>query len=197
MLHSYTRTPTPAAILIERGRKTEKNAFPPSTHKPGTAHQKSPQAPESEIPVQRTVQDTPIELLKDPAWKPDREADIQMFLSVPGITSKEQLPGELRNRTLALIADRFPHTACTHVYTDGSAEEGMKMTAAASTSDTQMVTPLHSLFLVAFSAPTIELRCWLFVQLQSTCWRVGNKWEISSLTPCQPFKPSTQLIQIR
>ena len=49
-----------------------------------------------------------------------------MFLSVPGITSKEQLPGELRNLTLALIADRFPHTAWTHVYTDGSAEEGMK-----------------------------------------------------------------------
>ena len=49
-----------------------------------------------------------------------------MFLSVPGITSKEQLPGELRNFTLALIADRFPHTAWTHVYTDGSAEEGMK-----------------------------------------------------------------------
>ena len=49
-----------------------------------------------------------------------------MFLSVPGIASKKQLPGELRNLTLALIADRFPHTACTHVYTDGSAEEGMK-----------------------------------------------------------------------
>ena len=68
--------------------------------------------------------DVPIELLTDPAWQPDRETDIQMFLSVPGITSKEQLPGELRNFTLALIADRFPHTAWTHVYTDGSAEEG-------------------------------------------------------------------------
>ena len=70
--------------------------------------------------------DVPIELLTDPAWKPDRETDIQMFLSVPGITSKEQFPGELRNLTLALIADRFPHTAWTHVYTDGSAQEGMK-----------------------------------------------------------------------
>ena len=49
-----------------------------------------------------------------------------MFLSVPGITSKEQLPGELRNLTLALFTDRFPHTAWTHVYIDGSAEEGMK-----------------------------------------------------------------------
>ena len=38
-----------------------------------------------------------------------------------------------------------------------------------------MVTPLPSQFLVAFSAPTIELRYWLFVQLQSTCWRVGKK----------------------
>ena len=55
-----------------------------------------------------------------------READIQMFLNVPGITSKEQLPGELRNLKLALIADRFPHTAWTQVYTDGSAEVGMK-----------------------------------------------------------------------
>ena len=72
------------------------------------------------------IVDVPVELLTDSAWKPDREADIQMFLSVPGITSKEQLPGELRNLTLALIADRFPHTVWTHVYTDGSAEEGMK-----------------------------------------------------------------------
>ena len=72
------------------------------------------------------IVDVPIELLTDPARKPDRETDIQMFLSVPGITSKEQLPGELRNLTLALIADRFPHIAWTHVYTDGSAEEGMK-----------------------------------------------------------------------
>ena len=40
---------------------------------------------------------------------------------------------------------------------------------------------------------------WLFVQLQSTCWRVGKKWEISpySLTLYQPFKPSAQLIQTR
>ena len=49
-----------------------------------------------------------------------------MFLSVPGTTSKEQLPGELRNLTLALIADRFPHNVWTYVYTNGSAEEGMK-----------------------------------------------------------------------
>ena len=38
-----------------------------------------------------------------------------------------------------------------------------------------MVTPLPSQFLVAFSAPAIELRYWLLVQLQSTCWRVGKK----------------------
>ena len=72
------------------------------------------------------IVDMPVELLTDPAWQLDRKTDIQMFLSVPGITSKEQLPGELRNLTLALIADRFPHTAWTHVYTDGSTEEGMK-----------------------------------------------------------------------
>ena len=70
--------------------------------------------------------DLPTGLLTEPAWRPDREADIQMFLSVPGIISKEQLPGELRNLTLALIADRFPCNVWTQVYTDGSAEEGMK-----------------------------------------------------------------------
>ena len=32
------------------------------------------------------IVDVPIELQTDSAWKPDREADIQMFLSVPGIT---------------------------------------------------------------------------------------------------------------
>ena len=108
-------------------------AFPPFTHKPGTAHQKSSQTPKPEPPVQRTVQDTPRHCGcasraadRSCAWKLDRQADIQMFLSLPGTTSKEQLPGELRNLTFTLIADRFPHTAWTHVYTDGSAEEGMK-----------------------------------------------------------------------
>ena len=32
------------------------------------------------------IVDVPVELLTGPAWKPDREADIQMFLNVPGIT---------------------------------------------------------------------------------------------------------------
>ena len=67
----------------------------------------------------------PIELLTDPAWRPDREADVQMFLSVLGITSKEQLPGKLRNLILALTADRFPNNVWTQVFTNGSAEEGM------------------------------------------------------------------------
>ena len=49
------------------------------------------------------------------------------------------------------------------------------MVSAESTSDIQMVTPLPSQFLVAFSAPTIELRYWLLVQLESTCLRVEKK----------------------
>ena len=109
-----------------------------------------------------------------------------MFLSVPGITTKDQPPGKLRNLTLALIADRFPHNVWTHVHTDGSAEEGQNMVAVESTSDTQMVTPLLSRFPVAFSAPTFELKHWPFAQLQSACWRVGNKWETS------PFSMSTR-----
>ena len=55
------------------------------------------------------------------------------------------------------------------------------MVAEESTSDTQMVTPLPSQFLVAFSALTIELRYWLFVQLQSTCWRGGKNGKFRHL----------------
>ena len=71
-------------------------------------------------------EDAPVELLTDPAWRTGRETDVHMFLSVPGITSKEQLPGELRNLTLALITYRFPNYIWTHVYTGGSAEVGIK-----------------------------------------------------------------------
>ena len=39
--------------------KTERAVFPPSAHKPGTAHQKLPQAPKPKPPVQRIVQETP------------------------------------------------------------------------------------------------------------------------------------------
>ena len=56
------------------------------------------------------------------------------------------------------------------------------MAAVESTSDTQMVTPPPSQFLVAYSAPTIELRYLLFVQLQSTCWRVGKMGNIAIFT---------------
>ena len=51
-------------------------------------------------------------LLTDPALRPDREADVKMFLSVSGITTKDQPPGELRNLTLALLADRFCLNSC-------------------------------------------------------------------------------------
>ena len=56
------------------------------------------------------------------------------------------------------------------------------MAAAESTSDTQMVTPLPSRFLMAFSAPTIALRYSLFVQLHSTCWKVGKMGNIAIFT---------------
>ena len=153
------------------------------------------------------ITDVPIKLLIDPAWRPNREADVQMFQSVPGITWKEQFSGEL---TLALIADRFPHNVWTHVYTDRSAEEGMKSGGSRvcirypdvdtpplwvpgglqcsnyqaarhvlTHSDTQMLTPLPSGFLVAFSAPTIKPQgmCWP-IQIPR-CWHpfpLGSWW---------------------
>ena len=42
-----------------RRSKTERAVFPPSAHKPGTAHQKLPQTPKPKPPVQRIVQETP------------------------------------------------------------------------------------------------------------------------------------------
>ena len=135
------------------------------------------------------IVDVPTELLTDPAWQNDRETDIQIFLSVPGITSKEQLPGELRNLTLALTADRFPHTAWTHVYTDGSAEEGMKNSGSGVYTRSSDGDTTSSQFLVAFSAPTIELRYWLLVQLQSTRWRVGKNGKYRHLHRLS-FNPS-------
>ena len=143
--------------------------------------------------------DEPIELLTDPAWKPDREADIQMFLSVPGITSKEQLIGELRNLTLALIVDRFLHTAWTHICTDGSAEEGMKNGGSGvyirySDGDTTSLSVPGGLQCSNYRDEILAI-----CTAASTCWRVGKKREISpsSLTLYQPFKPSAQLIQSR
>ena len=116
------------------------------------------------------VMNAPIELLTDPAWRPDREADIQMFLSVPGSTSKKQLPGELRNLTLTLFADIFPYNVWTHVYTDGSAEEGMKNGGSwvhircpdGDTTSLSVPGGLHCFSL------TTKLKYWPFAQLQST-----------------------------
>ena len=102
-----------------RRKKTEKAALPSSANKPGTAHQnllkrKSLNHQYKELSrIHQDIVDEPEQLLTDPAWRPNREADVQMFLSVPGITSKEQLPEELRNLTLALIADRFLYS-CLH-----------------------------------------------------------------------------------
>ena len=45
-------------ILIQ-GKKTERADFPTSAYRPGMARRKSPQVPEPEPPVQRTVQETP------------------------------------------------------------------------------------------------------------------------------------------
>ena len=145
------------------------------------------------------IVDESTELLTDPAWKPDRVADIQMFLSVRGFTSKEQLPGELRNLTLALVADRFPHTAWTHVYTDGSAEEGMKNGGSGvyiwySDGDTTSLPVPGGLQCSNYRAEILAICTATEHLLESR-----KKWEISpsSLTLYQPLKPSAQLIQSR
>ena len=115
------------------------------------------------------IVDAPIELLTDPAGGPDREADVQMFLSVPGITSKEQLPGELRNFTLALIADRFPCNVWTHVYTDRSAEKGMKNGGSGvyirypNGNTTSLSVP------GGLQCSNYRLKYWSIAQLQNTC----------------------------
>ena len=157
------------------GRKTKKAAFPPSTHKPGTTHQKSPQTPKPELPVQRTLQDTPRHCGCD-----NRAADRSCLAARQRDTYKcfwVSQASPQRNSSLEssetsclpwLLTDSLtlPGLMSTLM---GLLRRGWKMVAAESTSDTQMVTPLPSQFLVAFSAPTIELRYWLLVQLQSTC----------------------------
>ena len=137
----------------------------------------------------------PVELLTDPAWKPDRETDIQMFLSVPGITSKEQLPGELRNLTLALIA----HTAWTHVYTDGSAEEGIKNGGSGvyirySDGDTTSLSVPGCLQCSNYRAEILAISTAAEHLLECR-----KNWEISPSSPTlfQPFRHSNQLIQTR
>ena len=115
------------------------------------------------------IVDVPVELLTDPAWKPDREAEAQMFLTVPGITSYEQLSGELRNLTLPwLLTDFLTMSGLMSTPMDLLMKE-WKLVAVESASDRKMVTPLPSQFLVAFSAPNIQLTYWPFAQLQSTC----------------------------
>ena len=145
------------------------------------------------------IVDVPIELLTDPAWQPDRETDIQIFLSVPGITSKEQLPGELRNLTLALIADRFPHTAWTHVCSDGSTEEGMKNGGSGvyirySDGDTTSLSVPGGRQCSNYRSEVLAISTAAEHLLESR-----KKWEISPSSPTlfQCFRPSTQLIQTR
>ena len=138
-------------------------------------------------------------LLTDSALKPDREADIQMFLSIPGITSKEQLPGEIRNLILALIADRLPHTAWTHLYTDGSAEEGMKNGGSGvyirySDGDSTSLSVPGGIQCSNYRAEMLAI-CTAAEHLLES--RKKGEISPSSLTLYQPFKPSTQLIQTR
>ena len=84
-------------ILIQV-EKTEKSAFPPSTHKPGTAHKirlerQSLNHQYKELcRKHQDIVDVPIELLTDPVWRPDKDVDIQMFLSVPGHHLKGTAP---------------------------------------------------------------------------------------------------------
>ena len=116
----------------EASRSSKKAAFPPSTHKPDTTHQKNRLKRQSLNHLYRELRskhqdivDAPVELLTDPPWRPDRETDIQIFLSVP---AHHTGPAPWRAQKPHPCPDcwRFPHNAWTHVYTDGCAEEGMK-----------------------------------------------------------------------
>ena len=59
-------------------------------------------------------------------WRPDDEADVTISLSVPGITSRDQLAPDLKSLTLQMIEEKFPPDTWTHVYTDGSAAEAVR-----------------------------------------------------------------------
>jgi len=74
----------------------------------------------------REVTDVPYQPLPDACWRPDQEADITLHMTVPGITSREQLPADLLALTKSMIEDQYPQHTWTHVFTDGSSEEAVR-----------------------------------------------------------------------
>ena len=130
------------------------------------------------------IVDVPIELLTDLPVSPTERQTYKFFwVSQASPQRNGSLESSETSRLPWLLTDslRLPGLMSALM---GLLRKGWKMLAAESTSDAQIVTPLSSQFLVAFSAPTIELRYWLLVQLQSTCWRVGEKKrEISPSSP--------------
>ena len=163
-------------ILIQ-GENSEKAAFPPSTHKPGTAHQKSPQVPKPGPPVQRTVQDTPrhcgcTSRAADRSCLEARQRRRHTNVSeCPRYHLKGTAPWKAQKPHPCPDCWQIPPQcldSSLHWRVCRGGDEKL-MAAAESMSNTQMVTPLLSRFLVAFSAPAIELRHWPFVHLQSTC----------------------------
>ena len=135
-----------------------------------------PQVPKPEPPIRRTVQDTPRH-----CGCASRAAD-RYCLEVRQRcrhTNISEYPRYHLKGTAPWRAQK-PHPCpdCWQISPTmsglmstptGLQMRGWKMAAAESTSNTLMMTPLPSWFPVAFSAPTIKLRYWLFVQLQSTC----------------------------
>ena len=164
------------------GRKTEKAAFPPSTHKPSTAHQKIASNAKGWTTSTKNCpgHTKTLWMCQWSCWQilPGSPTERQTYKCFWVSQASPQRNGSLESsETSSLpwsLTDSLTLPGLMSTLT-GLLRRGWKMVAAVSTSDTQMVTPLPSQFLVAFSAPTIELRYWLLVQLQSTCWRVRKK----------------------
>ena len=135
------------------------------------------------------------DLLAPPNWRPDQDA--QIHLSVPGITSRDQLPDDLRTLTLAMIENRHPHTAWIHVYTDVVAEEAVRNGGSgvyvrfADGERSSISVPAGKLC-SNFRADVLAINT-----LQSSSQNVGKAWTASSslLIPCPPCKPLTLPIQ--
>ena len=48
------------------------------------------------------------EELKIQGWESNLDLDVEINTSVPGISSRDQLPADLKAQTLALIEEKFP-----------------------------------------------------------------------------------------
>ena len=83
------------------------------------------------------------------------QPDVEVYTTVPFLIPGEQADTVKRALTLAMIAERYPQEAWTHVYTDCSATNAVA-DGSAGISYTRMMRPQNAVSPQASTAPTTE-----------------------------------------